>query len=224
MKEGVKMKSKTLAYNKFLVFFCIFVISLLTTGCGREAPIILNFSVSSPTINAGDSTTLVWSVSNADTVTITPEVGTVASSDSTPVSPTVTTTYILTATNSTGSVTDTVTVSVSIELPDLVISSFTYSPASPNTANPITFTAVVENIGTGSANVSVLSFKIGGESNPPTFNVPALASGATYEVQRQEVFDIAQGYIYTVIADVNNDVTESDETNNQKKGTFIVSG
>ena len=140
------------------------------------------------------------------------------------VSPVVTTNYILTASNSTGSNTAVVTVSVSTDFPDLVISSFTYSPASPNTVDLITFTVEVKNIGTGSAGVSILSFKIGGESSPPTFSVPVLAPGGKYAVQRQLVLGVAQGYMNTAIADVDNDVTESDETNNQETDTFSVSG
>ncbi|MCK4309428.1 MAG: hypothetical protein KAW42_05595 [Candidatus Atribacteria bacterium] len=106
------MKSKKLSYNKILVLFCIIVVSVLMTGCDNP-PIVLNFSASPSTINPGESSTLTWSVSDADTVTITPGVGTVASSDSTTVSPVVTTVYTLIATNSAGSVTATVTISVS---------------------------------------------------------------------------------------------------------------
>ena len=108
-------------------------------------------------------------------------------------------------------------------IPDLVISSFTHSPANPTTVDEITFTAVVKNIGTGSAGASTLSFKIGGESSPPTFSVPALAPNATYTVQRQLVLGVAQNYMNTAIADVDNNVTESDETNNQGTDTFSVS-
>jgi len=108
------MKSKKLSYNKILVLFCIIVVSVLMTGCSGGAPPIINvFSANPPTINQGGSSTLNWNVSNATTVNITPGVvGPVASSDSTSVSPAVTTDYILTATNSAGSVTATATVNV----------------------------------------------------------------------------------------------------------------
>ena len=219
------MKSKKLSYNKILVLFCIIVVSVLMTGCGK--PSVLIFSAPPSTINPGESSTLTWSVSNADTVTITPDVGTVALSGSTPVFPAVTTNYILTAINSAGSVTVSVTISVSAGpsdlVADLVVFSLTHSPASPTTVDQITFTAVVKNIGTGSAGASTLSFRIGGESSPPTFSVPALAPGATYTAQRQLVLGVAQGYTNTAIADVDNDVTESNEANNQTTDTFIVS-
>jgi len=216
------MKSKKLSYNKILVLFCIILVSVLMTGCNE--PIVLNFSASPSTINPGESSTLSWSVSKADTVTIT-SIGTVTSSGSTSVSPAVTTVYTLIATNSAGSVTATVTISVlAASPPDLVISSLTHSPASPTTLDLITFTAVVENIGTGPAGASTLLFRIGGESSPPTFSVPALAPGATYTVQRQLKLGVAQNYITTATADVDNDVTESDEANNQRTDTFSVSG
>ncbi len=217
------MKSKKLSYNKILVLFCMVVVLVLMTGCNGGAPPIINiFSAIPSTINQGESSTLTWSVSDADTVTITPDVGTVVLSGSTSVSPVVTTIYTLTATNSAGSVTATVTISVSGP-PDLVVFSLTHSPASPTTVDLITFTAVVKNIGTGSAGASTLSFQIGGESSPPTFSVPVLAPGATHTVQRQLVLGVAQNYINTAIADVNNDVTESNEANNQSTDTFSVS-
>jgi len=115
MKGGVKMKSKKLSYNKILVLFSIVVVLVLMTGCNGGAPPIVNiFSANPPTINQGESSTLTWSVSDADTVTITPGVGTVTLSGSTSVSPAVTTDYILTATNSAGSVTASATVNVQL--------------------------------------------------------------------------------------------------------------
>lgn len=108
------------------------------------------------------------------------------------------------------------------DVPDLVISSLTHFPASPTTVDQITFTAVVKNIGTGPANASTLSFKVGGESIPPTFSVPILTPGATHTVERQSVLGVAQSYIITVTADVNNDVIESDESNNQRTDTVVV--
>ncbi len=105
------MKSKKLSYNKILVLFCIIVVSVPMTGCdGDDGPIVLNFSASPSTINPGESSTLTWNVSDADTVNIIPDVGTVASSGSTSVSPEVSTTYTLSATNSTGIVFATVTI------------------------------------------------------------------------------------------------------------------
>jgi len=111
-KGGVKMKSKKLSYNKILVLFCIVAVLVLMTGCDGAQPIVNVFSAVPSTINQGESSTLSWDVSNATTVTIAPEVGTVALIGSVSVSPEVTTDYTLIATNSGGSITATVTVTV----------------------------------------------------------------------------------------------------------------
>jgi hypothetical protein len=47
--------------------------------------------------------------------------------------------------------------------PDLILESLTHNPANPTTADEITFTAVVKNIGNSSAGSSTLMFKIGGK-------------------------------------------------------------
>lgn len=99
--------------------------------------------------------------------------------------------------------------------PDLRVDNLSHVPECPSTTEQITFTATVKNAGSRSADPSVLSFKIGGESNPPVFPVPGLAQGDTHTVTRQSVLNVAQNYQNTVIADVNNDVTESNESNNQ---------
>jgi len=110
--------------------------SLFAIGCGGgstttgsnpivAAPTINSFTATSGTINAGSSTTLTWSVSNATSISISGISGTPTSPLT--VSPTTTTTYTLTATNSSGSVTATTTVTVNTAP---VISSFTASPAS----------------------------------------------------------------------------------------------
>jgi hypothetical protein len=109
--------------------------------------------------------------------------------------------------------------------PDLIVESLTHSPDSPYTTDEITITAVVKNLGQGSADPSTLELRVGGET-PGTegtqFPVPALAPGATYTVQRQETLDVAQNYMNTATADVNNVVLESDETNNITTDSFPV--
>lgn len=99
--------------------------------------------------------------------------------------------------------------------PDLIVRNVSHTPACPKTSDNITFTAQVENAGNRPAGASVLSFRIGGESSPPTYPVPALAPGASYTVTRQLVLGTAQPYTNTVIADINNSVAETNEANNQ---------
>ena len=69
-----------------------------------ELPEINSFTVSDSLIAPDDSTTLIWNVSGAETVSIAPVPGEVAAVDSASVSPGTTTTYTLTATNGSGSV------------------------------------------------------------------------------------------------------------------------
>jgi len=109
----------------------------------------------------------------------------------------------------------------STPLPDLIVESLTHSPVNPTTADTITFTAVVKNVGSAAAGASTLEFRVGGEFPYPTYPVPALAPGASHTVQRQEVLS-AQSYLNTATADINDEVTESNETNNQKTDSYTV--
>lgn len=81
------------------------------------APRIVTFAGNPATIDRGQSTTLTWSVENADTVTISGGIGTVAASGSRQVSPTETTTYTLTARNRFGEVSGTSTITVNVPPP-----------------------------------------------------------------------------------------------------------
>ncbi len=110
---------------------------------------------------------------------------------------------------------------------DLVISSFTHDPANPTTADGITLKAVVENAGGTAAGPSTACIDVGGEicSNPNSemlFAVPALAAGASYDVVRSIDLDVAQGYINNAVADVDDDVAESNEGNNTASDNFVV--
>ena len=110
------MKSQKINYFKyFSLFFAITVLVFIAgcTGAPPTTPIINSFSPSPSTITVGDSSTLSWTVTDATSVTIDHGVGSVASSTGTySVSPAATTVYTLTATNATGSVTATTTVTV----------------------------------------------------------------------------------------------------------------
>ena len=77
----------------------------------ENAPTISSFTASSAAITRGQSVTLRWNVSNADSISISPQPGQVSGS-SVSVSPSTTTTYTLTARNGGGTSTARVTVSV----------------------------------------------------------------------------------------------------------------
>jgi subtilase family serine protease len=105
---------------------------------------------------------------------------------------------------------------------DLVISRFVYSPDNPTTTDLITFTAVVTNEGTTSSGTSTLQLTVGGESDPPGYDVPALAADESYTVQRSLILDAVMNFSATASADKEDDVTETDETNNEITITFAV--
>lgn len=76
------------------------------------APVIHNFNASPSRIPAGESTKLVWSVSGAESITITPAPGMVGRAGAVDVSPSETTTYTLSATSAAGTSTAMTTVTV----------------------------------------------------------------------------------------------------------------
>ncbi len=83
--------------------------SSLTPG----APVIDSFVANPPQVSSGNPSMLSWTVSNANSVTITPTGGTFAPVGSKTVLPSITTTYTLAAMNETGTTTATVTIGVS---------------------------------------------------------------------------------------------------------------
>jgi flagellar motor protein MotB len=96
-------------------------------------PVIKNFAVNPASITAGQSSTLLWQVTGADTVSIT-GLGNVTASGSKAVSPAATTAYVITAINAQGQVTQTVTLTVTaavtLPTPLPVINNFVVNPAS----------------------------------------------------------------------------------------------
>ncbi len=79
----------------------------------KPKPVINSFTSTSSTINEGESTTLSWDISGADSASIDNGIGGIdAVSGTRVVSPGSTTTYTLTATNIAGSVTASVTITV----------------------------------------------------------------------------------------------------------------
>ncbi|MBX3737718.1 MAG: hypothetical protein KF715_13555 [Candidatus Didemnitutus sp.] len=112
-------------------------------------PVIDSFLATPSTINLGDSATLNWSVTAADTLSISPGVGTVTGTSVT-VNPTQTTTYTLTASNQYGPATRTVTLNVTQPAPPTV-NSFTANPSTIPLGGSTTLNWVV----TGATEVSI---------------------------------------------------------------------
>ncbi len=89
------------------------VTAVVTLTVVNAPPTISSFTSTPATLTAGQAASLSWATSAATVVSIAPGVGNVTPSGSVSVSPSATTTYVLTATNSSGSVTAHVTVTVS---------------------------------------------------------------------------------------------------------------
>ena len=93
----------------------------VTTVANRKVQIEI-FLADPNTIQSGQSSTLTWNIQNADTATITPNVGSVnAKTGNVRVSPRETTTYTLTAKNATSTDSTTVTVTVQRPQPRLAV-------------------------------------------------------------------------------------------------------
>lgn len=105
-------------------------------------------------------------------------------------------------------------------LPDLVVDSLTANPAGPTTADTITVTAVVRNIGAAAAGASTLRLRVGAADTD--HGIPALASGATATVTRTVGPLAAATYALLGWADDDKALEESDETNNFWTGSFAV--
>jgi hypothetical protein len=97
-------------------------------GTSPPVPVIASFTAAPPSVVRGSSSTLSWSVTGADSISIDNGIGAVTGT-SLAVTPTTTTTYTLTATNAGGPATSTATVTVT-PFPVPVIASFAATPAS----------------------------------------------------------------------------------------------
>jgi len=104
--------------KEFFIMILILVIFCLINGCSPapSTPVINLFTAEPKVIEAGANVTLSWEVSNATSVNISPGVGSESLVGNIIVNPEETTTYTLTASNVSGSVTATDTVTVSSAL------------------------------------------------------------------------------------------------------------
>ena len=120
----------------------------VTVMAGR-APTITSFKATPATVTAGQPSTLSWAVTGSPSLVISPGPGTVTGT-SVKTTPSTTTTYALTATNSFGSVTAAVTVTVVAGSPP-TIGSFAATPAKVTPGQSSTLSWAV----TGSPRLSV---------------------------------------------------------------------
>jgi len=147
--------------------------ALVTTQQPSSGPQILFCSAEPLTITLGQSTTLVWTTSGATSVSIAPGIGTVSNSGSISVTPTQSTNYVVTATNSTGSTTCSIGVTVNTggggnnQAP--IIAQFSANPSTINTGQSSMLSWQVTNATTVSISPTLGSVAASGSSGvtPP---------------------------------------------------------
>jgi len=110
------------------------------------------------------------------------------------------------------------TVTFSTATPDLIIQTITWSPASPSVGDAVTFTVTIKNQGSGRAEYSLVAFYID-DARQNSASVNRIDADATANITFAWTAQ-AGSHAIKAVADSNNVVTESDETNNEKTVTF----
>ena len=177
-------------------------------------PVINSLQASPSEIKPDESSKLSWDVSDATSVTIEPEIGSVASTGTRQASPTETTTYTLTATNEAGSVYKEAQVVVQ-EKPDLVITRIWHEYTGTRFLEDTTIYYTIKNNGEGAAGASktYMSWYPSGKLIS-TDNVPSLAPGQTRTASFSPYTFSETGFDINICADGNHKIAETDETNN----------
>jgi subtilase family serine protease len=108
-------------------------------------------------------------------------------------------------------------------MPDLVVTSLTFTPASPVTGDNVSFTATVKNQGTSAGAPGIVSFKVDGTQVSATSNdTAALAVGATKTVIGTWTASGVGSHTVTATVDNANTTTEGNETNNTNSVSLSV--
>ncbi|MEU5959957.1 CARDB domain-containing protein [Micromonospora parva] len=97
--------------------------------------------------------------------------------------------------------------------PDLVVSSVTWSPASPSEVSPVTLSAVVQNIGSASAGATSVNFSLAG-AVVGSASVGTLAAGASTTVTFNAGTRPMGSYAVSAVVDPANTIVEQNNGNN----------
>lgn len=107
---------------------------------------------------------------------------------------------------------------VSIPPPDLIVSGITWTPSGATTGDNVTLTATIRNQGNSRSQIAQVTCYVDGlligTKDLPEINIAGSATSTFAWVA------VAGKHKVKVTADVNNRVTESDETNNDKEVDF----
>jgi hypothetical protein len=127
---------RLLEMKKVIMFFVLGI--FLTGGCYNAVPpqasrppalpVISGFYTNPSTVTLGQPSNLMWNVTGATTVTISPDIGVVGPSGSLTILPGVSTTYAIIAANASGTQTSDTTVTVNPLVTPPVINTFSMTP------------------------------------------------------------------------------------------------
>ncbi|MEH1098274.1 CARDB domain-containing protein [Micromonospora sp. CPCC 205561] len=97
--------------------------------------------------------------------------------------------------------------------PDLVVTTTTWSPATPSEATPVTLSATVRNTGNAAAGATKVDFRLGG-TVVGSASVAALAAGASTTVSANIGTQAMGSHTVTAVVDPANTVAERNNDNN----------
>jgi hypothetical protein len=145
----------------------------LSGAASKKLPAVVTFTVAPSTIKAGDAAIISWEVENASSVSIDPGMPTVPSTGADKVAPVATTSYVLSATNKSGTSKATVV---------LTVSGSTTAPTPPagSTGLPVitSFSATPSTVSTGGS--SVLTWAVSNADSAKISGLgPVAVSGST---------------------------------------------
>jgi hypothetical protein len=159
----------------------------ITAGATAATAPVIAFTANPTTINAGQSSTLTWQVTNADNVVIS-TLGSVALSGSQAVTPATTTTYTLTATHGSQTATAQATVTVNSGSGLPVIVSFAANPATIDFGQSSSLSWVVQNATTVTIDNSIGTVGLTGShaispASTTTYTITASNANGTVSAQ-----------------------------------------
>jgi hypothetical protein len=201
-------------------------LTVTATAVCTGQPSISTFTASPQSIPAGGSSTLSWAVANAEAVEIDQNIGAVAASGSRQVSPNTNTTFTLTARcGSKSSISKTlVTVTGPTGQPDLVVGGDLPEAVQ---GQPFTARVTVINQGTGDAGAFTVRWHFHAATGLADCNwdVNGLRAGQQWSNSCSRTTNAQPGTSPTELtADVEREITESNESNNQATPTLTVRG
>ncbi|MGD0795869.1 MAG: CARDB domain-containing protein [Dehalococcoidales bacterium] len=107
--------------------------------------------------------------------------------------------------------------------PDLIIQDITWTPTNPSRGNNITYTIITKNQGNGTAGYFQVYLYVSGEYKY-AYKIDKLYPGqiATIVFNPTSYAYVSGTFLIKLVADAENTVPESDETNNSKTVTIFV--